>query len=163
MVRGVRSLREELPDLPENLGKALLKCAQAFTKTSGSTFGTLLATGLMSAAKATKGRMEIPWKEVSSLFGAALASMSKRGKSQPGDKTVLDAVAAIHLALQGLEDPTTMLMEAEQAVTEALTQLRNQPARKGRARIFANKSIGCDDPGMVVFKYMIESLKSHRS
>ncbi len=59
MVRGGRSMLAELPDLPDDLGMALLKCAQALTKLSGSTYGTLLATGLMSAAKMTKGRREV--------------------------------------------------------------------------------------------------------
>ena len=73
MVRGARAIVSELPNLPGDVGMALLKCAQAFTKLSGSTYGTLLATGLMSAAKATKGRTEVPWSEVSSLLGARVA------------------------------------------------------------------------------------------
>ena len=46
MVRGTRSLKDDLPNLPEDLGMAFMKCAQAFTRVSGSTLGTLLATGL---------------------------------------------------------------------------------------------------------------------
>src|SRR6185295_11573792 len=57
MVRGARSLVAELPQLPDDVGMALMKSAQAFTRISGSTYGTLLATGLIGAAKATKGRV----------------------------------------------------------------------------------------------------------
>jgi phosphoenolpyruvate---glycerone phosphotransferase subunit DhaL len=74
---------------------ALLKCAQAFTKLSGSTYGTLLATGLMSAAKATKGRTEVPWSEVSSLLASALQAMAQRSGGKLGEKTVLDALEAV--------------------------------------------------------------------
>jgi dihydroxyacetone kinase-like protein len=56
MTRGMRGILETAEDLPEDLGLALLKCAQGFTKVSGSSYGTLLATGLMSAAKTCKGR-----------------------------------------------------------------------------------------------------------
>src|ERR1700722_15482229 len=67
MVRGGRELKKALPSLPGDFGPALMACAQAFTRVSGSSYGTLLATGLLSAAKATKGRTEVPWTKVSTL------------------------------------------------------------------------------------------------
>jgi len=158
MVRGGRSVLAELPSLPEDVGLALLKCAQALTRLSGSTYGTLLATGLMSAAKSTKGRREIPWAEVSSLLEGAVAAMSQRGGGTLGEKTVLDAVDAARTATSGLDDPTALAAAADQAVGAALAQYRVQPSRQGRARIFADKSIGLDDPGMVAFKRIVEAL-----
>ena len=158
MLRGVRGLAEAAPDLPEDVGKALFQCAQVFTKVSGSTYGTLLATGLMAAAKATRGRTQVPWSEVSELLGLALAEMSRRGRAELGDKTVLDAVAAARAATEGMDDPEAMAQAADQAVGEALDHFRDQPSRQGRARIFGEKSIGLDDPGMVAFKRITEAL-----
>ena len=54
MSRGTREVMEQIDSMPDDVGMALLKAAQAFTKTSASTFGTLIAIGLMSAAKAPK-------------------------------------------------------------------------------------------------------------
>jgi dihydroxyacetone kinase-like protein len=159
MVRGVRGLVQELPNLPDDVGMALLKCAQVFTRVSGSTYGTLLATGLMSAAKQTKGRTTIPWQEISSLLGEAITSMSRRARSELGDKTVLDAIEAVRVATGGLDDPIEIVEAADGAVADALERFRNQLSRQGRARIFGDKSIGLDDPGMVAFKRMIESLR----
>ncbi|MFN8008445.1 MAG: dihydroxyacetone kinase subunit L [Terriglobia bacterium] len=158
MVRGARSVQSELDSLPDDVGMALLKCAQAFTKISGSTLGTLLATGLMSAAKATKGRREIPWKEMSSLLGGAREAMSSRSQGQLGDKTILDSLDAARAATQGLEAPELMAKAVDEAVASSLERFRGQPARQGRARIFGEKSMGNDDPGMVAFKRMVESL-----
>ena len=79
---------------------ALLRCAQAFTGVSASTYGTLVATGLMAAAKSTKGRTAVPWTEIPGLLGAALAAMTARGKGQLGDKTVLDALEAARAATE---------------------------------------------------------------
>jgi dihydroxyacetone kinase-like protein len=159
MMRGGRSVLAELPNLPEDLGMALGKCAQALTRLSGSTYGTLLATGLMGAAKSTKGRREVPWSEVSSLLGFALAAMSQRGGGKLGEKTVLDAVDAAQAATEGLDDPAALAAAADQAVAGALERFRAQPSRQGRARIFADKSVGRDDPGMVAFKRITEALK----
>jgi dihydroxyacetone kinase-like protein len=159
MSRGMKSLAAELPVLPDDLGAALLKCAQAFTKVSGSTYGTLLATGLMSAAKKLKGQTAMPWGEMSALLGEALDGMMRRGKGALGDKTVLDALEAARAATVGLSDPAQMAQAADEAVAAALERLRPQPAKQGRARIFGDKSVGRDDPGMVAFKRMIEALR----
>jgi dihydroxyacetone kinase-like protein len=158
MVRGGRSVLAELPNLPDDVGMALLKCSQALTRLSGSTYGTLLATGLMSAAKITKGRREVPWPELSSLLGNAVGAMSQRGGGKLGDKTVLDAVESVRAATDGLQDPAALAAAADQAVATALERFRDQPSRQGRARIFADKSIGRDDPGMFAFKRITEAL-----
>jgi len=159
MVRGSRGVAAEIPNLPDDVGMALVKCAQAFTRLSGSTYGTLLATGLMSAAKATKGRTEVPWSEVSSLLAGALQAMSQRSGGQLGEKTVLDALEAARAATQGLDDPAALVAAADRAVAECLDRFRHQPARQGRARIFGEKSVGKDDPGMVALQRMIEALE----
>jgi phosphoenolpyruvate---glycerone phosphotransferase subunit DhaL len=158
LVRGARTMLAELSNLPDDIGMSLMKCAQAFTRISGSTYGTLLATGMMSAAKATKGRLEIPWTEISSLLGGALQAMSQRGKGQLGDKTVLDTLDAARSATEGLSDPAA-LVEADQAVSACIERFRPLPSRQGRARIFGDNSAGKDDPGMVAFKRMIEALR----
>jgi dihydroxyacetone kinase-like protein len=160
MVRGTRAMASELPQLPDDVGMALLKCAQAFTKLSGSTYGTLLATGLMSAARATKGRTEIPWSEVSPLLASALQAMAQRSGGKLGEKTVLDALEAVRAATEGNDDPAALVAAAGQAVGNCLDRFRNQPARQGRARIFGEKSVGRDDPGMVAFQRIIEGLES---
>jgi phosphoenolpyruvate---glycerone phosphotransferase subunit DhaL len=149
----------ELPNLPDDIGMTLLRCAQAFTRISGSTYGTLLATGMMSAAKATQGRSEIPWAEISSLLGGAFQAMSQRGKGQLGEKTVLDTLEAARSAMEGLSDPAALLDAADRAVSECIERFRQQPSRQGRARIFGENSAGKDDPGMVAFKRMIEALR----
>ena len=159
MVRGGRLVLEALPELPEDVGMALMKCAQAFTKTSGSSYGTLLATGLMSAAKATKGRTEVPWSEAGNLLGGALDAMMLRGKASLGDKTVLDAIAAARTEVGALDDPAAIVLAANRGAGQALEQFRNQPNKVGRARIFGDKSIGLDDPGMLAFKRVVEALK----
>jgi phosphoenolpyruvate---glycerone phosphotransferase subunit DhaL len=158
LVRGARAVQAELPNLPDDVGMALLKCAQAFTKLSGSTYGTLLATGLMSAATAAKGRAEVAWSEVSSLLGNALQAMAQRSGGQLGDKTVLDALDAARAATEGRTEPAALAAAADRAVAECLDRFRSQPARQGRARIFADKSVGKDDPGMVALKRMTEAL-----
>jgi dihydroxyacetone kinase-like protein len=158
LVRGLRSVAEQAARLPPEVGAALLQCAQAFVSISGSTFGTLLATGLMSAAKATQGRTEISWQEASALLFGAVEAMRRRGKAELGDKTVLDAVAATAEALRLVADPADLLPAAIRATEACLERFRDKPCRQGRARMFGDRSIGKDDPGMVAWLRLLEGL-----
>jgi dihydroxyacetone kinase-like protein len=85
--------------------------------------------------------------------------MSQRSGGKLGDKTVLDALESVRAATDGLQDPVTLAAAADQAVAAALDRFRDQPARQGRARIFGDKTIGKDDPGMVAIKRITEALK----
>ena len=158
MVRGLRGLMEIKEDLPDDLGLALLKCAQAITKLSASSYGTLLATGLMAAAKDSRDRTERPWRDVSPLLHLAEDAMLKRGKGHLGGKTVVDAVHAVAQNLKGIDDPQAALSAAKQAMSDTLEDYRDKPNQLGRARIFGEKSVGLDDPGMIAFQRIIEAL-----
>jgi dihydroxyacetone kinase-like protein len=158
MLRASERLKGEAPNLPDDVGMALLRCAQALTSVSASTYGTLLATGLMAAARLTKGNQVVSWTEISSLLAAAVKSMADRGKGSLGDKTLLDAVEAARRATEGLKDPERLVIASVAAIDEAMDQLRDRQFRQGRARMFGAKGIGLDDPGMVAFWRLVESL-----
>ncbi|WP_316980465.1 dihydroxyacetone kinase subunit L [Shumkonia mesophila] len=160
MSRGANEVMEQIDSLPEDVGMAFMKTAQAFTKTSASTFGTLIATGLMAAAKATKGRTDVPWSEMPALLDAAILAMMARGKANLGDKTVLDGLAAIQAAIAGIDDPERQLAAASQAMEAALDAFRDKPNKVGRARIFADKTIGLNDPGMMALTRVIEGIRN---
>ena len=158
MVRGFREIIEVRDSLPDDVGMALFQCAKAFTKSSGSSYGTLLATGLMSVAKKKKGQQEIQVEEISSLLDDALDAMKQRGKAELGDKTVLDVIAASSQAAKDQSDGSSVLKAINDAVTCTIDEFRSRQSKIGRARIFSEKSIGLDDPGMLAFRKMLEAL-----
>ena len=158
MVRGFREIIEVRDSLPDDVGMALFQCAKAFTKSSGSSYGTLLATGLMSVAKKKKGQQEIQVEEISSLLDDALDAMKQRGKAELGDKTVLDVIAASSQAAKDQSDGSSVLKAINDAVTSTIDEFRSRQSKIGRARIFSEKSIGLDDPGMLAFRKMLEAL-----
>ncbi|MEC8843811.1 MAG: dihydroxyacetone kinase subunit L, partial [SAR324 cluster bacterium] len=151
MVRGFREIIEVRDSLPDDVGMALFQCAKAFTKSSGSSYGTLLATGLMSVAKKKKGQQEIQVEEISALLNDALDAMKQRGKAELGDKTVLDVIAASSQAAKDQSDGSIVLKAINDAVTRTIDEFRSRQSKIGRARIFSEKSIGLDDPGMLAF------------
>jgi len=158
MTRGMRLVAETAQELPEDLGLALLSCAQSFTKSSGSSYGTLMATGLMAMAKALRGRMTVEPGEISGLVALARDAMIARGKAEVGGKTVLDSLEAVVQATAGGVGIDDLAAAAVAAVGAALDAIRDQPATVGRARIFAEKSRGMDDPGMLAMAGIVRAV-----
>ncbi len=158
MTRGMRAISEQRDTLPEDMGQALLACAQAFTKSSGSSYGTLLATGIMTIAKEVKGRQAVEASELSGLVTAARDKMQARGKAELGGKTVLDSLDAVAKATEGVTAPADVADAAARAVDDALEAFRGKRATVGRARIFGDKSEGLDDPGMLAMHRIVKAL-----
>ena len=144
--------------LPADVGMAFLEAAKAMQRVSSSSYGTLLATAAMSAAKATKGREAVPAEEVPALVQGALAAMTARGKGSLGDKTVLDVLDAIAKAIDGAF-PDAMLDAAVSAAREALEAFKQKPNKLGRARMFGEGSIGLYDPGQLAMVRILEALR----
>lgn len=156
--KGWREVANDAAQLPEDLGLAFLAGAKAFQRVSSSSFGTLVATAFMTTAKACKGRSEVPWDEVSGLLAGARDAMMARGRGSLGDKSLLDVVDAVAAATEGLEAPDQLLAAADKATDEALTSFRDRPNKLGRARMFGERSVGLDDPGMLAFRRLLDAL-----
>ena len=158
LARGTAAVEDLAPTLPADLGQALLACAQAFTRTSGSSYGTLMATGLMAMAKALRGRDSVDPAETSALVAAARDAMQARGKAEIGGKTVLDSLDAVAGATAGLSVPAQIASAAIAGAEAAQASLRDRPATVGRARIFGDKTIGMDDPGMLAMTAIVRAI-----
>lgn len=150
-------LREALKQPHADLGAMLMACAIACARASGSSFGTLLSVAFLDVAKQCKGRQDIAWREIGPVLASALQAMAARGGAALGDKTVLDALAAVTAAIDGLDEPAAIGAAATRASAQALVQFRGQPNRIGRARMFAERSKGLDDPGMVAFSFIVQA------
>jgi dihydroxyacetone kinase-like protein len=84
--------------------------------------------------------------------------MMERGKGSLGDKSVLDVLDAVATATDGMDDPAAMRAAAVAAADGAMAEFRDKPNRLGRARMFAEKSVGMDDPGMRALQRLLAGL-----
>lgn len=71
---------------------------------------------------------------------------------------MLDALQAVAEALDAASDDADLRQQAGAAVQRALDEFRSRPNRIGRARMFADKTIGMDDPGMVALQRMVQAI-----
>lgn len=140
-----------------DLGEGLVALARAAVSATGSSLGTLLASALMTLSRETKGRSSVEWRDLAPLLTAARDAMIARGGAKLGDKTVLDALDALAGAVTGLDQPQ-LRVAALAAGPAVLERFRELPCQIGRARMFAEKSKGMDDPGMLAFVRLTEAV-----
>jgi len=162
LVNGFNNMQQVAETLPADVGMALFEGAKAMTKVSGSSFGTLMATALMAAGKQVKGQENVPLETLPDLVQAALDAMIARGGASLGDKTVLDAldsiITATREAIESPDDSGPLVDAAKGAVSETLVAFNDKQCKIGRARIFGERTVGMDDPGMVAVLRMLECL-----
>ncbi|WP_312241605.1 DAK2 domain-containing protein [Pantoea sp.] len=139
-------------DIPAVFQAASMACVRA----SGSSFGTLLGVALLTAAKQSAGKQSLEPQAIPPMLEAVLAALMARGGASLGDKTVLDAIDALLQALK-TEPPESWSSAAPQAVSAALETWRQKPNKTGRARMFAERSVGLNDPGMVAFAHLVDA------
>lgn len=143
-------------DAPDaDVGAGLSAYARATAMATGSSLGTLIATGLLAAARLTRGEEEVDWARLPELFEAARDAMLARGGASLGDKTVLDGLDAVARGLEGTTDGAGVAEAASRHADAALEAFRDKPNKIGRARMFADDSKGLDDPGMLALAKII--------
>ena len=118
----------------------------------------LLTVALMTCAKRCAGVDSLSRADLAALLTEVVSALAARGGASLGDKTVLDGLHAVATALASSPDDADARRVASDASRAALDDFRDKPNRIGRARMFADKTIGLDDPGMAALQRMIDSL-----
>lgn len=154
--RAVIAALQELPDhtTPTEIART---CAKAFANANPSTMAALVAGALLSGSRVWEGEDNIDVKLAAEFTRAAADSIAQRGKSQVGDKTILDGIAAASDALEGASDPHDATEAAKAAATRAVRETTSLQSRRGRASWLQERSIGLADPGATAFQRFVEA------
>lgn len=160
MDKGWRQIAEDSENWPDDLSQALFQCSKSLQKACASSFGTLQATAFMAMAKYCKENQlsEISSSDIAPLLAAAYQSMMARGKGELGQKSVLDIIYHLSEALTPALATSELKTAAIASVNNTLDEFRQKPNLLGRARMFPEKSIGLDDPGMLAIKVIVEAI-----
>lgn len=160
---GFRAILEEADSLRAKDMTALFNRIGAvmMMKTGGSS-GILYGGAYLAAGRTAAGKTALSSEALCACLNAMVEDMCKRGNSEPGYKTMIDAlypaVEAYKAALeQGLDDRTCMTL-VKQAALEGAQATAAMPAVRGRASYRLDKGVGHLDPGAVTMSYQIECL-----
>ena len=105
-----------------------------------------------------KQLQEIAPADISPLLTVAYQSMMARGKGELGQKSVLDIIYQLSEALKPALSLFELKTVALQSIDNTLNEFRQKPNLLGRARMFPEKSMGLDDPGMLAIKVIVEAI-----
>ncbi len=152
MDRGFQTILKKLPTVEDkDVGTILKTAGMALVSSVGGAAGPLYGTALMQAGTALAGKYELTAADVVTALDAALSGVMMRGKSKPGEKTMIEAlapaIAAMRGALDGGASTQQMLERAAAAAEQGMKSTIPMLALKGRASYLGERSIGHQDPG----------------
>jgi dihydroxyacetone kinase-like protein len=139
MKRGFEAVLADLDaHAAKPLPEALKAVGMALVMKVGGASGPLYGTLFMSLGK------ELPAEptraDVARALGVAIDAVKARGKSDTGQKTMLDVLVPVRDALAGTGDPAAAAKDAAEATVP-------MKAIRGRASFLGERSIGHMDPG----------------
>jgi dihydroxyacetone kinase-like protein len=154
---GSQAVRRALAELPGDATPAqvLKAAAGAFAKANPSTMAALVGGALLAAAKQVGDAAELDRDAALTVGRAAATSISTRGKSQVGDKTVLDALVP---SLDAMADGAP-LAAGIGAAREGVESTRSLQSMRGRASWLGQRSKGLQDPGATAYLRFLEGLE----
>jgi dihydroxyacetone kinase-like protein len=142
--RGMRKAVERLETVDTgDIGADLKAVGMALVSSVGGAAGPLYGTLFLQMGNATTGREELDMAGWTAALEAGLNGVKARGKAEPGDKTMVDALLP---ALEALRDGGD-LGRAADAAEEGMKATIPLEARKGRASYLGPRSVGHQDPG----------------
>ena len=162
MARGFELVSETLDTLAgKDVGAILKAVGMALVREVGGASGPLYGTAFMEAAKPAQGKPSVTGGDLVEMARAALEGVKKRGRSDVGDKTMIDAMAsalqACEEALAESSDIVGMMEKAAAGAEKGLEDTVPMIAKKGRASYLGKRSVGHKDPGAASSALMIRT------
>jgi dihydroxyacetone kinase-like protein len=146
---------------PATAGALFTKVGMTLVSTVGGASGPLFGTLFLRMGTSFGDVDTASPQDFATALRAGLGGVVARGKAEPGDKTMYDALAPAVEALDGAlaEQPSLaaglkVARDAAQAGRDATTPML---ARKGRASYLGERSVGHQDPGATTVSLLLEA------
>jgi dihydroxyacetone kinase-like protein len=158
MNRGMTKALEKLQAAEQaDPGTVLKTVAMSLVSSVGGAAGPLYGTLFLQMGGALAGEPEVDLPQYAAAWRKALEGVQARGKAEPGDKTMVDALIPAVQALESASDLQTGLRAAVQAAEEGMKATTPLVARKGRASYLGERSKDHQDPGATSTYYLFKS------
>jgi len=158
MRRGAQAIQAKLPELEgKPLNEALktmgMTCMSTIGGSSGPVFGTLLVT------LAKELPAEPTASDVARALDAGIKALTRLGKAEIGQKTLLDVLAPVQavLAAGGADMPARV----RQCAIDSAAATAQIAATRGRASFLGDRALGHVDPGSRSMSLIIGAVCDH--
>ena len=161
ILRGLQellNLKDKLVD--ETSDQIFKQLGMKIMTTVGGSSGALFATLLIGMSKKFNPELN-DLNNLSEMFYEGVESMKKRGKSDIGEKTMLDVLIPVSKTLINLKDESNISKVAEKTILVAkdgMLSTKDIIATKGRASFLGERAKGHIDPGARSSQLAIEAI-----
>ena len=161
ILRGLQellNLKDKLVD--ETSDQIFKQLGMKIMTTVGGSSGALFATLLIGMSKKFNPELN-DLNNLSEMFYEGVESMKKRGKSDIGEKTMLDVLIPVSKTLINLKDESNISKVAEKIIIVAkdgMLSTKDIIATKGRASFLGERAKGHIDPGARSSQLAIEAI-----
>ena len=161
ILRGLQellNLKDKLVD--ETADQIFKQLGMKIMTTVGGSSGALFATLLIGMSKKFNPELN-DLNNLSEMFYEGVESMKKRGKSDIGEKTMLDVLIPVSKTLINLKDESNISKVAEKIILVAkdgMLSTKDIIATKGRASFLGERAKGHIDPGARSSQLAIEAI-----
>lgn len=165
MARFSRIILRKLPEIAaaeDDLGEILHQVGMFCITQIGGSAGPLFGKFYLQAGLANKGNTEMETANWVLAFEAGTMGVSQLGRSNEGDKTMLDALFpacnAMQEALEEEKSFADILQAGAEAAKAGVEYTKTIPASRGRAAYIGQRSIGYQDPGATTIMLMLQAM-----
>lgn len=153
-----------------DIEKFIYHMGEAFLISGGGMGPYLYGNGIKRASETLRDKKEINMDDFKKMINITSESIKEMGMVEEGDKTMYDVISQVSLEVKkiGLEniDSIKFLEKLSHVAEDAMISTKNIIAKKGRASLFSEKSIGHIDPGAysmyLIFSTIFEFYKDER-
>jgi phosphoenolpyruvate---glycerone phosphotransferase subunit DhaL len=158
MDRGMRKALERLDGAEQADAGAVLKTvAMALVSSVGGAAGPLYGTLFLQMGGALAGRERVDLAGYVAAWRKGLEGVRMRGKAEPGDKTMVDAIVPAVAAMEQASDLDGALRAAVEGAQRGMLATVPLVARRGRASYLGERSRDHQDPGATSTYYLYTS------
>lgn len=163
MNRGMSAVVGKLDEAAgdQDIGALLKTVGMTLVSTVGGAGGPLYGTLFLQMGTAAAGKTELGPDDWAAALEAGIKGVEARGKAEPGDKTMLDALLpgleGLRSALDGGASFEDALTASAEAAGQGMRDTTPLVARKGRASYLGERSAGHQDPGATSSHMLLET------
>jgi dihydroxyacetone kinase-like protein len=160
MDRGMQAVLGNLAG--DSIGDIAKQAGMTLVSNVGGASGPLYGTFFLRFAASAGAADELDAAQFAAAMRAGLDGIVARGKAEPEDKTMFDALQPAVEALESsaVESLTAALHAAADAADKGRDATIEMLARKGRASYLGERSIGHQDPGATSAALLVRAAAS---
>lgn len=163
MAGGMQKVKRKLLEMKaeENVYALFEAAGKAMLLSMGGASGVIFGSLYLAGAKGMEPKSVLTAEDVSEMEKKSLEAIKARGKAEPGDKTMVDALAP---AVEAMEQGSgisllEMLKAAEAAAAQGVEDTKKYQAKFGRAKSLMERAIGYQDAGATSVWLILQGMR----